>query len=464
MKKKILFLVAILLFSSTANRVSAADYNFAGNEDYYSALCSSAAAAKNVTACTAYQAYVNQKVKNAEAELKKIQSDLKNLSANILAMAKKIGDYEAQISQLERDINNLESSIKNSDRAISDLEIEIAIRSKSINEIDDTIKQRMIQMQAFVSLNSYIDFMMGAKDFSDLILRVEGINDITTYDRTQINLLVEQVNALNAAKAEVERQKEAQLQNKANLVSNQATVTQLKASITAIIIEYRKQQDVMEAQAEQMAGNIAATSAILKGIAEALKNVPTSSGFIRPVGSFHVSAGVWAYPEGGVHLGVDLATSIGTTVKAVANGVVIYSSNACPTYGYLGNSCGKPGRSFSGNQVYLMVSVNNKSYAVVYMHLQQNTVLPIGAIVDSSNQIARLGSSGSSTGPHVHVEIIYLGTNTVGYYVNAWKGDLYFGTFGGSTGLKYRCDYNGHKAPCRENPLTFFNIAVGKSY
>ncbi len=464
MKKRILLFIAMILLSSTVYNVSAVDYNFAQNEDYYSALCSSSAAARNVTACTAYQAYVNQKVKDAEKELKNLQADLKNLSGNILAMAKKISDYNNQIALLEKDISNLEKSILSSEKAILELGVEIVARSKLIDGIDQTIKDRMIQMQSFVSLNSYIDFMMGAKDFSDLVIRIEGINDITSYDRSQMDKLVVEVNALNADKAEVERQKEAQIQNKSNLELNRATTAQLKVSVTQIVTEYRKQQEVLEAKAEEIAGDLKATQAILKGVSEALKNVPTSSGFIRPLSSFRVSAGVWAYPEGGTHLGVDMATSVGSIDKAVANGVVIYSSNGCPTYGYLGNSCGKPGRTYSGNQVYLMVSVNNKSYAIVYMHLMQNSVAAIGTIVDAGDYVAKLGSSGSSTGPHTHIEVIYLGTNNVGYYANSWKGDLYFGTHSGTDGLNYRCDYNGHKAPCRENPMTIFNVQVGRSY
>jgi len=464
MKKKILLFLVALLFTQAVHNVSAVDYNFADNEDYYATLCSSAAAAKNVTVCTAYQAYVNQKVKDAEAALKQLEGDLKNLTSNILTMAKKVTEYEAQITKLEKDITNLEKSIKNSTIAIKDLEVQITNRTKTIDGIDQTVKDRMVQMQAFVSLNSYIDFMMGAKDFSDLILRIEGINDITAYDKGQMDLLLEQVNALNADKAEVERQKAAQIQNKANLETNQATIAKLQISITAIITEYRKQEAELQAKAEDLAADIDATQAILKSVSEALKNVPTSSGFVRPIGSFHVSAGVWSYPEGGVHLGTDFANSIGTPVKAVANGVVVYTSNACPNIGYLGNACGRPGRYGSGNQLYLMVSVNNKSYAIAYLHLYQYSTIPVGSIVDAGELVAKMAASGSATGPHTHVEVIYLGTNTVGYYVSAWKGDLTFGTGTGTTGLNFRCDYNGHKAPCRENPQTIFNVIVGKYY
>lgn len=464
MKKKILLFIATFMFASVVSNVNAVDYNFPANESYYATLCSSAAAAKNVTACTAYQAYVNQKVKDAEAQLKNLQASLKNLKNNILALAQQVTTYNDQIAQLEKDITNLENSIVNSEKAIADLSEQIVIRTKTIEGIDQTVKDRMIQMQSFVSLNSYIDFMMGAKDFSDLILRVEGINDITKYDRDQINALLEQVNALNADKAEVERQKEAQLQNKSNLEANQVTIAALKVSVDAIIGEYRKQEAELASKAQEMAADINATSAILKKVAEALKNVPTSSGFIRPFSKFHVSAGVWAYPEGGYHSGTDFANPIYTPVKAVANGVVIYTSNACPNYGYLGSTCGKPGRTYGGNQLYLMVSVNEKSYAIVYLHLVKNSTIPIGSIVNGGDVVAQLASSGSSTGPHTHVEVIYLGNNNVGYYANSWKGDLMFGASSGTAGMAYRCDFNGRKPPCRENPQTIFNVVVGRYY
>ena len=269
MKRKILLFLTVLLFTQAVYNVSAVDYNFAENEDYYSTLCSSAAAAKNVAVCTAYQEYVNQKVKDAEQALKNLQNELKNLSNNILALAKKVTEYTDQIAKLEKDITNLEKSIKNSETAIRDLGIQIVDRTKTIDGIDKTIKDRMVTMQSFVSLNSYIDFIMGAKDFSDLIIRIEGINDITQYDKGQMNLLIQEVNALNADKAEVERQKAAQLSNKANLEKTQATVATLKASVTSILAEYRKQEAEKQALAQEMAADIEATAAILKNISEA---------------------------------------------------------------------------------------------------------------------------------------------------------------------------------------------------
>jgi peptidoglycan hydrolase CwlO-like protein len=465
MKKRFLVIVYAVLFALAMSAVNAVDYDFKNNEAYYAQLCSSAAAARNVVVCTAYQQYVNQKVKDAERALKELEAELKDVKNNINSLAKKVTEYTAQIEELEEDIERLAQSILDSEQAITDLGVQITERTEHINGIDSQIKDRMVAMQANVSLNAYIDFMMGAKDFTDFIRRIEGINDLTAYDRDQMSVLMAEVTALEEDKAEVERQKLLMEENRLNLETSQTTLDALKSSVTAILVEYRAQQEQLEEEKNTLVADLNATRDILKGVAEALKDVVTSSGFIRPYPSgFRISAGVWAYPEGGTHLGTDFATGIGTNIRAVANGVVVYNANNCPTYGYLGNTCGSPGRSSGGNQAYLIVSVNGKTYAVTYMHLMKDTVVPIGTIVNQGDYIGKTGSSGSSTGSHVHIEVVYLGTMSVGNYVANWNGNLVFGTSSGTNALAYRCDYNGNRPPCRENPQTIFNVVVGRYY
>jgi peptidoglycan hydrolase CwlO-like protein len=465
MKKRFLVIVYAVLFALAMSAVNAVDYDFENNEDYYAQLCSSAAAARNVVVCTAYQQYVNQKVKDAEKALKELEAELKDVKNNINSLAKKVTEYTAQIEALEKDIALLAQSILDSEQAITDLGVQITKRTKNIDSIDGQIKDRMVAMQANVSLNAYIDFMMGAKDFSDFVRRIEGINDITAYDRDQMNVLMAEVTALEEDKAEVERQKLLMEENRLNLETSQTTLDSLKASVTAILVEYRTQAEQLEEEKDTLVADLAATRDILKDVAEALKDVVTSSGFIRPYPSgFRISAGVWSYPEGGTHLGTDFAIGIGTNIRAVANGVVVYNANKCPTYGFLGSTCGSPGRTGGGNQAYLVVSVNGKTYAVTYMHLMKDTVIPIGTIVNQGDYIGKTGSSGSSTGSHVHIEVVYLGTMSVGNYVANWNGNLVFGTSTGTNALAYRCDYNGNKPPCRENPQTIFNVVVGRYY
>lgn len=467
MKKKTFILIMtcfLFLGFSPVENINAATYDFnAGNETYYYNLCSSNVSSANRPVCLAFQQYINNKALNAQKQLEAIKSDMKNIAANISKYAAQIANYEAQAKQLEADIAALEVAIKESEATIVKLEVQIAERTKVVNTIDAKVKERMSNMQAFASLNGYIDFIMGAKDFTDLIRRVEGINDITKYDKYQMEMLNEQIRLLNEDKAEVVRQEEALKSNKANVETNKATVLGLKEATVLIVAEYQKQEAALEAMGNQIAADLSASQAALKAISKALNAILPSPGWASPIRArFRVTAGTWYYAgTSSVHLATDLAAPVGTSLYAVANGVVIYSADACPTYGYLGNKCGYPGANFSGNQVYIMVNVNNRSYALRYVHLQSGTPARAGTIVNPNTVIGRVGSSGSSTGPHLHIEVIYLGTNTVAYYASRWRGDL---SFGAGWGLANRCDYNGNSTPCRLRPENVFGIQYGTTY
>jgi murein DD-endopeptidase MepM/ murein hydrolase activator NlpD len=91
----------------------------------------------------------------------------------------------------------------------------------------------------------------------------------------------------------------------------------------------------------QVLADLSATQAALKAISKALNAILPSPGWSAPIRArFRVSAGTWYYyGSTSTHLANDMAAPVGTDVYAVANGVVLYSSDACPTYGYLGNKC-----------------------------------------------------------------------------------------------------------------------------
>ena len=463
MKRKFLIAVLISFMLFGFGNVSAETYDFANNEAYYSALCSSAQASKNRTVCLAYQNYVNQKVLDAQKQLNALKKDMANIAANITKYTAQLSNYQAQITQLENDIIALEKSIEASEASIVILEAEIVQREGVIETIDSSVKERMVNMQSFASLNGYIDFLMGAESFTDLIRRVEGINDITDFDKQQMDLLQSEVNLLNEDKAEVERQKEALEQNKANIEINKETMEGLKAAAATILAEFQKQEAALMALENELVADLSKTQDALKAISKALNSIAPSPGWSVPIRArFRVSAGTWYYNgTSSVHLGVDMAAPVGTNIYAVANGVVIYSSNACPTYGYLGSKCGYPGSSYGGNQVYTMVNVNDKSYAIRYIHLEAGSPIKVGTIVKPTDVVGRVGSSGNSSGPHLHIEVIYLGTNTVAYYAQRWNGDLSFGT---GFSLSTRRESNGNKAPCRLRPEDVFGVSYGKTY
>ncbi len=97
------------------------------------------------------------------------------------------------------------------------------------------------------------------------------------------------------------------------------------------------------------------------------------------------------------HSGSDFPLSLGTNILAAADGTVSATNNSCENYGYLGNTCG--GRC--GN--YVQIQHSNGDFTI-YCHMQRDTLtVSVGDSVSCGQIIGRSASSGSSTGPHLHL-------------------------------------------------------------
>jgi murein DD-endopeptidase MepM/ murein hydrolase activator NlpD len=439
--------------------------DFDTNREKYETMCFSTTAKENQTTCRAFQEHINNEASDARKNLNEIRNQMSDLRLNILEYSKQLGEYDAQIEELERQIEVLNRSIEGMEVEILILLDSIAVLEESIKERDATIQERMISMQGFLSINGFVEIIMGASSFTDLVRRVEGISDITYYDNEQIKLLQIEKDKVEEDKIELERQRNVLEDNRENLLLNQETVQGLKNQVDEIVDEYRRQESTLFKMEQEAVSDLSNVQSQLKKISGALNAIVASSGWIRPITTgFRVSAGVWSYPGGGVHLGTDFAANVGTPIVAPANGVVLYSTDGCPTYGYANRQCGYPGSSFGGNQVYLMVSVNSNTYALRMLHMQNGTTIARGTTVNAGEVIGKVGSSGNSTGPHLHVEVIYLGKNGINYYAQNWNGDLSFGTGWYSNGLSRRCSNNGFSAPCRLNPQEVFGVSIGSRY
>ncbi len=162
-----------------------------------------------------------------------------------------------------------------------------------------------------------------------------------------------------------------------------------------------------------------------------------------------VSAGTWAYPGGGMHLGLDVAAPLFSPVTAGANGIVLYADNPVDSNcGYLGNYCGWP--LGGGNTICMIMAVNGKLYGINLDHLSNQIFVRPGQQVRQGDVLALSGNSGNSTRPHTHIEVFELLVpmeQAVAYF--AQGADFTFG--------------NGFNAPatcssiaCRIRPETTF--------
>ncbi|MFI3284633.1 MAG: peptidoglycan DD-metalloendopeptidase family protein [Erysipelotrichaceae bacterium] len=435
----------------------ALDLSYEGNESEWKSFCSgSDLSEEDEASCDGYTAYLTSLSSDLEDRLEEIDAELQNIAANLLEYSTKISNYTSEIAVLEDEVAVLTESIAIKEEEITEKQAEIDENQAEVDALYETFENRMVQSQSSMRLNQYIDFIMGASDFDDLIRRTNGISAITEYDqkikddlKTLILQLEADRNDLQVAKSELETDKDT-------LNVKLGDIVAMKYEAEQIAALYEEKQAELEAEGNQIASNLGDISATIKLLIDDINDLPTSSGFTRPISGGYISEGVWYYSGGGIHLGTDYANNLGTPVYAVGNGVVVFSTDGCG-YGYLGDGCGtaQGGTWGGGNQVYLITKVGDSVYGVRYIHLLAGTPVASGTIVYAGETIAQMGSSGNSTGPHLHIEIIYLGTGNLYDYVNAWasSGSLSFGCGFGSTALNYICEW-GASAPCRINPAS----------
>ena len=407
----------------------------------YENECSDSDKACRLNAAKKKQQCLQNEIENAKSN----QEEYWSLASK---WAQEAETLNAQIAELQPQIDELNTKITN-------LETSIAEKEALVSELNNRVLTRMESAQGTMHFSPMLDFLLGSNGFSDMLRRLYGIEAINAKEEQDRKELEDVINSLNEEKTELDASKveldskmtDLQIaQEEAEYKNEQATIAANEAAET--IAEYQNQLD----EQSKLISNIKFSS-------EDLIDLDPQGGFSSPVPGSTISSGFPYYPAsfgGGVHLGIDYAVSMGSTIVAPADGIIVISDDSgCADYGYLGNSCGgaNGGVSYGGNQIYFLCSVNGTVYALTFSHLMSGSLHEEGVVLQGT-QIARAGSSGNSTGPHCHIEMYYLGEGEnadLATYIEMLNNGVYSKSFNcgwGSAGLNTICANKG-SAPCR---------------
>ncbi|MDL2211937.1 M23 family metallopeptidase, partial [Erysipelotrichaceae bacterium OttesenSCG-928-M19] len=163
-----------------------------------------------------------------------------------------------------------------------------------------------------------------------------------------------------------------------------------------------------------------------------------------PVSHATVTATAWYYPAsfgGGWHPGIDLANKTGTKLKSPGKGVVLVRSYDSGGY---------------GNYVVTAHQVGNDTYTFIYGHMSKQAAT--GSTISKGQTVGYMGSTGNSTGPHVHVEIFKHKNKSLSKVVSTYKKnyDIYFG-------LGYNSKGNCAKV-CRLQPQVYYGLKYYQTF
>lgn len=403
------------------------------------------------------------KEKAAKDRINEINKEIEAASNNRDEAIALANEYGSKIDGLNEEIQILQPEIDALQIKIDQLLADIEVNEGKVEEINKRILNRMESSQSTMHFNPMLDFLLGSTGFSDFLRRSYGLNAITGKEESDREDLIETINQLNEDKEECDKAKYELDEKKKDL--------EAKKQEAALMQDYFNEQKILiEKELESLKQESLNQQAILDAIVwqlEDLYAMARQTGFIKPVASASISAGIPAYPGGGMHIGIDYAAKYDTPILAPANGVITNSVNTCSldTGNHLSNRCPESsdgqGMSSGGNQVRMIVSVNGYIYGLLFFHMRQYDVHAKG-VVTAGTMIGRVGSSGNSTGAHCHIELFYLGpgeAEDIPTYLN--KGYSVGFNLNYNTGSL--CTNKGG-APCRLDGRNYFGkdpVSVG---
>ena len=348
------------------------------------------------------------KLKNNASDLsqqkKELQSKISALSDDIANNMKKKELLDSEISVLSSEISNVESQISTYAELITQTEAELLDAQEREAAQYELFCKRVRAMEERGTI-SYWSVLFKADSFTDLLSRLDFINEIMDSDQKVIQDLQDLQAEIEEKKESLETQKAESEAAKAELVSKKselnkqreaanALVTQLRASQS----EYQEDMDDLSAEAEAVQAQIVKLSKELAA-QQAAQGKPSNAalgGYIWPVSSRRITStfGGRASP-GGIgstnHKGIDIGgVGYTTEIHAAKAGTVIVSQYS---------------RSY-GN--YVVVS-HGSGNTTLYAHMSSRKV-SVGQYVNQGDVLGITGSTGNSTGPHLHFEITENGT------------------------------------------------------
>lgn len=323
-------------------------------------------------------------------------------------------ELQKKISSLSVDIKDRTSRIDELNIKITEKQTEIDSRKAEIENILDLLRTRLRTIHKAGSASS-LEIILGAKSFEDFLDKAEMVRSMSDHDRKMIDSVKEQLRIVSQEQKELQDSKEELEKQKAALEKNKTEINGLFEENTRLIKELttesediKKQQDDNKARQKELKKALAAYKKRLaeKNNTEIVVEPDPDGGYVWPCPGFtYLTSTFEEWRGANNHGALDIAEGgiYGAKVVACADGVVFSANDICDHDYGKSESCGCGG----GYGKYVMIDHGNGKISI-YGHLSDVTV-SIGDTVSAGQLIGHVGSTGFSTGAHLHFETRYNG-------------------------------------------------------
>ena len=360
-----------------------------------------------------------KQIQAAKSERDQMKGSLSNIQAikkNLEAQKADINNYIAQIDQsiteMQQKIENLEGQIEAKSQKIDETQAELEQAIETQTAQYEAMKKRIKFMYEKGNTIS-LELLTSAGSFAEMLNKAEYIHELSAYDRKKLDEYIAYTEYVDMTKQALEEEKKTLDAAREQVIEEKANMEDLMAEksneLTKVQADIQNQEAAIKQYEAEIAAENATIAALEKAVAaeraalaEANRRKYDGGMFTNPCpGYTRISDnyGMRMHPTLKVqkmHNGVDFAAPSGTTIVAAYSGKVVAASYEAS----MGN--------------YVMIDHGSGLYTI-YMHCSSLSVSN-GAEVSKGQKIASVGTTGRSTGPHLH-----FGVRKDGAYVSPWN-------------------------------------------
>lgn len=345
------------------------------------------------------------------AEQEKLAAELSSVSEQLSDYAQVKLDLDRELELKRQEVENLEAQLHQYNLLISEKQAELDELLEQQKALIERYKLRMRAVQERGDI-SFWSVLLSSSSFTELLTSQAMVEEISRADLQMLSALADMASEVLAAKEDLAEKKTELAGTCEQLDAAQAALEQSRADADAMLTSLANDREKLRAAELQAEAEVAALSDQIakkeQELTEAKKKEqpqPTEKGFLFPVATsgFACVTDPYGYRTNPItgnyqlHNGIDLAANRGTPIYAAKTGTV---STAASGYGW-------------GN--YVVIN-HGDGYSTLYAH-QDYYIVSEGDTVTQGQVIGYVGSTGNSTGPHLHFTIYYNGStvNPAGY-------------------------------------------------
>ena len=354
---------------------------------------------------------LKEQKKDIDKEIKGLKGQLSDNLDDMEDIVKQKNTIDQEIFMLHEQTANLNSQISTYVLLIADKQAELDDANARLTELNLKNKERIRAMEENGAV-SYWSVLFKANSFADLLDRLNMVEQIAAADQRRLQEITEASKIVEAAKEVLEEEKAALEESKAELAESEKVLEEKRAEadkLLAELIATGEEYEKLLEEAEDAAAELKDEISDAQDAYDDKKKQQQSSGgsagapntvdgvtWLVPCKYKRMSSayGWRKHPVYGTkkfHYGIDLAASSGTPIVATRDGKVTVAK-------------------YSSSAGYYVTLSHGDGFSSQYMHMT-HYIVKVGQQVSAGEVIGYVGSTGASTGPHLHFSILYNGSH-----------------------------------------------------